>query len=1144
VVELADVADLSGARAVDRWEDRGAWVLDALRQRARTTNQRVLDAVARTAGARVTPFWIRNSVVVEGAPAALRAELERLPGVRQVREERTFAIDRPVMHRLATTAPAGQPEWGVGKVGAPRAWERGVTGTGIVVGSIDSGVDYLHPAITNQYRGNLGGGTFDHNYNWFDAAHVCPGTDPCDLGGHGTHVMGTILGGDGPGAFSPDPGVAPGATWISAGCGPFFCSESQILAAAQFMLAPFGDAQHPADPSRRPDVINNSWGIEPGGDAFAVDLVRAWRAAGIVPVFSSGNSGPDCATAASPADYGEALAVGATGPDDLIAESSSRGPAAGGRAKPDVSAPGVDVVSSVPGGEYEAMSGTSSAAPHVAGALALALSATPAASLDVDHAIDAVVRTAVDRADTTCGGDADGDPNNVYGEGRIDADAAVARVANGGTLTGRVTAQADGAPLTGARVTAVGGGRRYSTAMRSDGTYRLLLPTGRYEVAVTSFGSTTATRAALAVARDRTITLDVALAPAPAFAVGGTILSAETGTALAGARVEVLGAPRAAVADDAGRYGLSLPTGRYRLRASRGGCVAPRTFDVTVAGGGPAVVADTELEAKTDRFGHGCAPVAYGWTEAHQATGLVGNDEYGKLRLPFAMPWFGTNYRDLYVATDGILSFTDPYYTSGWNEPIPAEWGPNAAIYPLWEDLSVEGAATITWESLGSGADARVVVAYNGVRVAGTDRTVTFEVVLRANGSVDVVYADTAGVDEGAHATIGIESPDGRDGLAFGFKEKVAPSGSAWRYRAATTGPVRGTVVDANDGQALAGATVTADPGGRTATTDRLGRYQLDLIPGRYRLGITARDYAPAEVAVSARDGVATANGTTRLRTGVATVTPGALRLTTPAGQTREQTVTLRNTGTAPLSWSAVDRTDVPAPTPRGTPAPRRTIVSDPAGDYVGGPVDVVDVSASATAQVLSMAITFSADTVMDNALGLVLVDSDGNPATGVPADTVGGRADHDIGVDYLINVTDLHFEGPKVAILRAGTFQQVGTAPGRIEGRSMIFDVPTGRFGLGEDGNMDVVFMAAYPTGPVDWAPAAGHATVEVRADAPWIEETPDHGVLAPGESVPVIVRAGSPTLSTGSHQADVRFTTDAARARRREVAVTVRVT
>jgi hypothetical protein len=275
----------------------------------------------------------------------------------------------------------------------------------------------------------------------------------------------------------------------------------------------------------------------------------------------------------------------------------------------------------------------------------------------------------------------------------------------------------------------------------------------------------------------------------------------------------------------------------------------------------------------------------------------------------------------------------------------------------------------------------------------------------------------------------------------------------------------------------------------------------------------------------------------------VATVTPSPLRVTTPAGQTREQTVTLKNTGTAPLSWSAEDRTDVPAPTPWGTPAPRRSIVSDPANDFVGGPVDVVDVSASATAQVVSMAITFSPDTVMDNALGLVLLDTDQNPATGVPATRAGGLAAHDLGVDYLINVTDLHF-GTSVGILKANTFQQVGTATGRIEGQSMIVDVPTSRFGLAEDGNMDVAVMAAYPSGPTDWAPAAGHATVEVRADAPWLGETPDHGVLAPGESVPVTVRAGSASLASGSHQAVLRFVTDAARAHRREVAVTVRVT
>ena len=93
-----------------------------------------------------------------------------------------------------------------------------IRGEGIVVGNVDTGVDFDHPALVGKYRGNLGGGNFNHNYNWFDPTFVCgsPSTTPCDNNNHGTHTMGTMVGDDGAGNQI---GVAPGATWVAAkGC--------------------------------------------------------------------------------------------------------------------------------------------------------------------------------------------------------------------------------------------------------------------------------------------------------------------------------------------------------------------------------------------------------------------------------------------------------------------------------------------------------------------------------------------------------------------------------------------------------------------------------------------------------------------------------------------------------------------------------------------------------------------------------------------------------------------------------------------------------------------------------------------------------------------------------------------------------------
>lgn len=214
-----------------------------------------------------------------------------------------------------------------------------------MVANIDSGVQYDHPALVASYRGNLGGG-FDHAYNWFDPAGVCTGTAPCDNNDHGTHTMGTMVGDDGAGNQI---GVAPGAKWIAAkGCEARSCSDASLLASGQWVLAPTdANGQNPR-PDLRPDIVNNSWGGD-GGDLWYQQTIAAWRAAGMFPVFSSGNDGPSCGSAGSPGDNSNAYAVGAYDVNDNIASFSGRG---SGTAliKPNIAAPGSGVRSSVRNG--------------------------------------------------------------------------------------------------------------------------------------------------------------------------------------------------------------------------------------------------------------------------------------------------------------------------------------------------------------------------------------------------------------------------------------------------------------------------------------------------------------------------------------------------------------------------------------------------------------------------------------------------------------------------------------------------------------------------------------------------------------------------------------------------------------------------
>jgi uncharacterized repeat protein (TIGR01451 family) len=246
--------------------------------------------------------------------------------------------------------------------------------------------------------------------------------------------MGTMVGDDGvPGAPGPNQiGMAPGARWV--GCRNMDAggvgSPFTYISCYQWFIAPTRiDGSEPR-PDLAPDAINNSWGCPPSEGCtdmtVLLQAVQNVRAAGILTAHSAGNSGSACSTVDTPgAIYDESFTVGATDSGDTLAGFSSRGPVlvdGSGRAKPDISAPGVFVRSSWPGTGYGPASGTSMAAPHVAGLTALILSAQPGLRGQVDMLEILIEQTAVPRPATDCG--SSGVPNNLYGWGRIDALAA------------------------------------------------------------------------------------------------------------------------------------------------------------------------------------------------------------------------------------------------------------------------------------------------------------------------------------------------------------------------------------------------------------------------------------------------------------------------------------------------------------------------------------------------------------------------------------------------------------------------------------------------------------------------------------------------------------------------------------------------
>jgi subtilisin family serine protease len=439
IVLMTNQADLTGAARLSSKTEKGAHVFQKLTEAARS--QRPLLSLLESLGVEHRSFWIVNGVWVRTNLKTF-ATIATRSDVAHVYANPEVPLARPSGENVAPDSP-NSIEWNVSQVHAPDVWAQGFTGQGVVLAGGDTGVQWNHPALIGHYRG-WDGAVADHNYNWHDAIHsgggAC-GPDspfPCDdyFIAHGTHTMGTMVGDDG---GSNQVGVAPGAQWIACrnmdqGNG----TPARYTECFEFFIAPTDLSGQNPDPTKAPNAINNSWGcptsegcVDP---TVLQSVVENTRAAGIVVVVSAGNAGSGCSSVNDvPAIYQASFSVGATDRNDNIAGFSSRGPVlfdGSGRMKPDISAPGVGVRSSLRTNTYGSLDGTSMAGPHVVGVIGLILSAAPDLIGNTDCLQWLLEATAVPRTTTqTCGGiGGDQIPNNTYGYGRVDALQALALV--------------------------------------------------------------------------------------------------------------------------------------------------------------------------------------------------------------------------------------------------------------------------------------------------------------------------------------------------------------------------------------------------------------------------------------------------------------------------------------------------------------------------------------------------------------------------------------------------------------------------------------------------------------------------------------------------------------------------------------------
>ncbi|MED4017411.1 S8 family serine peptidase [Sutcliffiella cohnii] len=423
-------------------------IVSELQATAKVTQADVLDFLSKQEASGkakdVQSFYIVNGIAVTATKDVMEkiASFPEVEAITHNAEVQLYPNAEPTSSVEDAAPTSGNVEWNIEQVGAPATWDMGIDGSGVVVAVMDTGVQWDHPALIQQYNGYdfNNPNNPSHTYNWFDA--VNGRAVPYDDHGHGTHVTGTVLGVemDGTNAI----GVAPGAKWIGVKIlsGSGSGSTAGILAGAQYLLAPTDENGVP-NPDMAPDVVNNSWGGGPGMDEWFRPMVQAWRSADIYPVFAAGNTtltnpgGPG--SVAVPANYPESYAVGATDINMNLGSFSLQGPSPYGEMKPEVSAPGVNIRSATPGSSYQGgWNGTSMAAPHVAGAVALLKQVN--ASLSIDDIAEILETTATPRTNSQY----PEAPNNGFGHGIINVFDAVSSVISGlGTVKGNVTVDGD-----------------------------------------------------------------------------------------------------------------------------------------------------------------------------------------------------------------------------------------------------------------------------------------------------------------------------------------------------------------------------------------------------------------------------------------------------------------------------------------------------------------------------------------------------------------------------------------------------------------------------------------------------------------------------------------------------------------------------
>ncbi len=634
--------------------------VQTLKNWADYTQKNLINLILSEGGVVLNKFWLDN-VVLARVPAGKIIKIASLPEVVKIFENFEVHIIEPVTKEETDVRSNQVSSWGIFKIRAPEVWALGYTGQGVRIAVLDTGVDITHPALAGKML-TLDPTSPYYPGGWmeFDGAGNPVLSTPHDTHGHGTHCSGTALGGDTSNILI---GVAPGATLmhglvLPGGGGTF----AQVLAGMQWTVEPFyidpstGQIVYTGLPAH---VVSMSFGAEGyyGNDLFPA--IEAMLLTNVIPVAAIGNGGPG--STGNPGNIWGVFGVGATDINDNVASWSSGAVVTwpsppptwpffdmypSTYIKPDVSAPGVSITSAVPGGGYEAWSGTSMATPHVSGTVALMLQAAGWLYRDIPDTPEQIYlmlnSTAIDF----------GSPgqDTRYGWGRIDAYEAVRKAmefAKKSGVEGFVLDSISGEPIPWASVTVLEIGRTFP--VNASGYYRIPLDPGTYTLVFEAWGYESVNVTVEVVLLNGTIT--------------GLVYNALTNDPIAGANVTVLELGITTQTDVSGSYEISVPPGTYTLEAVASG-YQPATQLVSVD------------EAEVVIVNFGLYPLGNGTIAGHVYDAVTNNP------IVDAVVW-------TYVDSTPVYTYTD---SEGYYElSVPSGTYTVYAWKPGYVQASVEG---------------------------------------------------------------------------------------------------------------------------------------------------------------------------------------------------------------------------------------------------------------------------------------------------------------------------------------------------------------------------------------------------------------------------------------------------------------------